>query len=101
MRATPLLIVLALLGLNHGQTRSKSFSTFWLNDTEPTTAVLYDPLLLVTSVPLDELQNNAILQDSLKRLPSRLKKENNYVLDIPALFIGHTRKIPFGTLTGS
>jgi hypothetical protein len=85
-RLAPILISLAFAGLAHGQTGCDTLTTYWLTDTDPATAEMYGPLLLITSVPLYQLSTLADEHETLKVLP-QVQKREPYVLDVPAMFL--------------
>tara|TARA_R110002073_G_scaffold75697_12_gene184666 strand:+ start:9719 stop:10273 length:555 start_codon:yes stop_codon:yes gene_type:complete len=85
-RFASILITLMFVGFAYGQTPPNGLSTFWLSDTDPATADMYDPLLLITAVPLEKLSTVAALQDEFEGQPD-VQKKRPYVLDLPAMFL--------------
>ncbi|WP_442511747.1 hypothetical protein SH528x_003460 [Novipirellula sp. SH528] len=57
-----------------------------MSDTDPATAEMYDPLLLITSVSLEHLSTLVAMQDELKTDPPA-QRSHPYILDLPAMFL--------------
>ena len=81
-----LLIALISSALALGQTPSEPIATYWLADNDPTTAIMYDPLLVFTTVPLDQIEANSSPPAVRKQIGDP-KSEVIYILDQPAFFL--------------
>lgn len=86
MRLATILVTLIFSGIALGQTQPEPLTAYWLSDTDPTTALMYDPLLVISSVPLEQLEAIAKHQDTTKRLVES-QAEFTYVLEQPAIFL--------------
>jgi hypothetical protein len=69
-----------------GQSQREPLTAYWLSDLSPMTATMYDPLLVITCVPLEQFEATANMQD-LRRLVGESPTEFSYILDQPAIFL--------------
>jgi hypothetical protein len=79
------ILILIYCGHARGQDSPGQLTAYWLSDTKPETADSYNPLLLLTRLPLDRLvQSDA---DSRVAQLAKFDVKLSYILDRPAIFL--------------
>ncbi|WP_146581224.1 hypothetical protein [Neorhodopirellula pilleata] len=86
MRLKTILTMLMFPAFALGQSQREPLTAYWLNDLDLKTATMYDPLLVITCVPLEQLEATANLPDFRKHV-GESQAAFSYILDQPAIFL--------------
>ena len=84
MRIAAMLAIVMFPWLCFAQEQRRPLEAYWLSDTSLETSVMYDPLLVITTVSLEQLTELSKHQELSNALG---QPEAGYLLDQPAIFL--------------